>query len=92
MGYQRTQIYLDPGEHRRLLSEAAARGLSLAALLREIVAQRSVPGVERRARLSFGPLHGLIDVAAGDVVRTKDADKIERASARYRKKMGLPSP
>lgn len=36
MEYQRTQIYLDPEDHRKLKEEAHARGISLAALLREI--------------------------------------------------------
>lgn len=36
MPYTRTQIYLDPEDHRRLREEAHARGISLAALLREL--------------------------------------------------------
>ena len=38
MQFKRTQIYLEPDQHRALLEEARDRGVSLAALLREIVA------------------------------------------------------
>ena len=38
MGYVRTQIYLDPSDHRRLKREAGRKDLSLAALVRELVA------------------------------------------------------
>ena len=37
MQFKRTQIYLEPDQHRALLEEARDRGVSLAALLREIV-------------------------------------------------------
>lgn len=37
MGYARTQIYLDPRDHRALLNEAHDRGVSLAELIRRIV-------------------------------------------------------
>ena len=41
MRYQRTQVYLDPEEHRRLVREAAERGLSLAEHIRRLVASRA---------------------------------------------------
>jgi hypothetical protein len=41
MAYLRTQILLDPEEHRRLVREAAERGLSLSAYIREIIAART---------------------------------------------------
>ncbi len=37
MALKRTQIYLEPEQHRSLKREAMARGLSLAELLRQIV-------------------------------------------------------
>lgn len=37
MRYQRTQVYLDPEQHAALIAEAAARGISLAELMRRIV-------------------------------------------------------
>lgn len=47
MKYQRTQVYLDPADHRALKAEATRRNISLAALLREIagahVAREAAP-------------------------------------------------
>jgi hypothetical protein len=37
MGLKRTQVYLEPEQHRSLKREASERGISLAELLREIV-------------------------------------------------------
>jgi len=37
MTFTRTQIYLDPDDHRALVEEAEKRGTSLTGLLREIV-------------------------------------------------------
>ena len=37
MSYARTQIYLDPLDHKALLKEASERGVSLAELVRQIV-------------------------------------------------------
>lgn len=39
----RTQIYLEPEQHRALLEEARARRVSLAALIREIVQEHLTP-------------------------------------------------
>ena len=41
MAYQRTQIYLDPEEHRRLVREAGERGLSLTEHLRRVIGARA---------------------------------------------------
>jgi len=35
---RRTQIYLEPEQHRALMQESAKKGVSLAGLIREIVA------------------------------------------------------
>jgi len=35
----RTQIYLDPDQHRILLQEAALRGISFAELIRQIITE-----------------------------------------------------
>lgn len=35
--YQRTQVYLDPDDHRRLKEQAARRGVSLTTVVREAV-------------------------------------------------------
>lgn len=37
MNLKRTQIYLEPEQHRSLKREAASRGMSLSELLREVV-------------------------------------------------------
>lgn len=37
MGLKRTQVYLEPEQHRSLRSEAREKGISLAELLRQIV-------------------------------------------------------
>lgn len=43
---QRTQIYLHPEQHRALLREASKKGISLAKLIREIIAEH----LEEQAR------------------------------------------
>ncbi len=43
---QRTQIYLHPEQHRALLREASKKGISLAKLIREIIAKH----LEEQAR------------------------------------------
>lgn len=91
MTYQRTQIYLDPDDHRRLAAEAHARGISLAALLREIVSERLSP--RAGATKDFSTLIGLIRTggstdAATDLEGTRDAAMV----ARYEKKMGGEVP
>jgi hypothetical protein len=62
MKYQRTQIYLDPDDHRKLRQEAAERGISLAALLREIagahVREASAP---YRSEKSWDAIIGIDD-------------------------------
>lgn len=46
---QRTQIYLYPEQHRALLEEAAKRGISLAELVRQIVADYLARPEKRRS-------------------------------------------
>lgn len=50
MKYARTQVYLDPEQHRSLREEARARGLSLAELMRRIVRQHLERKKEEPAR------------------------------------------
>jgi hypothetical protein len=83
MHYQRTQVYLDPEDHRALSAEAARRGLSLAALIRELVARRRV--VEGK---SFDAIIGLWSGAPTDVARDQ-RDLLQSAlEARLKKKLG----
>lgn len=60
---QRTQIYLDPEEHRRLKTEAAERGISLAGYLRQIVAQRAARAAQQAAN-GDSPYEGLIGIVS----------------------------
>lgn len=48
---QRTQIYLHPEQHRALLNEAAKKGVSLAELIRQIVAEH----LKRQAKSPAAP-------------------------------------
>ena len=75
MEYVRTQIYLEPRQHRQLKHEAHRRGISLAQLLRELVDAGLGP-----AQTVGGDLTGLIALGdstrpgqpAGDIGRHKD--------------------
>lgn len=89
MSFQRTQIYLDPGDHRQLSEEARRRGLSLTGLLREIVASHVRGRVAPYAGGGFEALIGVLD--GDDDGGTADADVVRDAhlDARYVKKMGL---
>lgn len=89
MSYQRTQIYLDPDDHRRLVDEARRRGMSLAALLREVVRARLAPrsGSDRKG---FETMIGIVDVGEPtDAVELGAAYKDEVLDHRYAKKMGI---
>ena len=89
MTLQRTQIYLDPEQHRRLIEEAALRGVSLAALLREVVGKH----LERRgaptAAKSFDAITAIVDLdAPTDLVGDWDTTMSEAMQQRYHKKTG----
>lgn len=93
MRYQRTQIYLEPEHHRRLVEEARERGISLAALLREIVAERVSERAPKYGEKSWDALIGIIDTGEEtDIVGRWDEYMADVWEARYRKKMGLPVP
>lgn len=92
MRYQRTQIYLEPEHHRRLVEEARARGVSLASLLREIVADHVS---ERAPRYASKGFDAIIGIAGGDeptdIVGRWDEYMDEAMDALYEKKMSLLS-
>lgn len=72
MQYVRTQIYLEPEQHRWLKAEAHRRGLSLAHLLRQLVHEALDPP---RPRGDLNELIGLWDSGergGSDVARHKD--------------------
>jgi anti-sigma factor ChrR (cupin superfamily) len=88
MTFKRTQIYLDPDDHRRLAAEARRRGMSMTALLREIV-HRSVAPSSTTDGDGFEAVIGLIDTEEPTDI-AKDAHDYAAAvlNARYDKKMG----
>ena len=87
MRYVRTQIYLEPDDHRRLSDEAHARGLSLTALIREIVSG-FVRGNAPLRPEGFASIIGIIDGEPTDFVRDEELYREAWADRRYRKKMG----
>ncbi|MGH2829427.1 MAG: CopG family transcriptional regulator [Actinomycetota bacterium] len=88
MGYQRTQIYLDPDEHRRLVREAAERGISLAAYMREIVANRAGEQDAPHDTRSWDNFIGAISAGAVRYDDDPDAEVAEAIEWNYRRKMG----
>ncbi|MEX2394374.1 MAG: CopG family transcriptional regulator [Actinomycetota bacterium] len=90
MRYMRTQIYLDPADHRMLTEEAQQRGISLTALIREIVRQFTV---ERRPTRPRG-VESLIGFAQGeptDIAREERSYREAALDGRRRKKLGEPA-
>lgn len=87
MKYTRTQLYLEPDEHRALREEAARRGVSLTALVREIVAgwrKGDEPGAT-----GFDAIIGLIDVGPEtDVASDEERYRHEALERRMEKKLG----
>ncbi len=89
MTLQRTQIYLDPDQHRRLSEEAAARGLSLAALLRDLVRGHLESRGAPAGAKSFDAITGIVDLdAPTDLVGDWDAAMADAMEKRFRKKTG----
>jgi hypothetical protein len=87
MRYTRTQVYLDPDDHRRLVDEARARGISLAALIREIVSEFTRG--RRRASSSFDSIIAIVKTGEpSDIARFQDEYMREALERRLAKKMG----
>jgi hypothetical protein len=78
MRFQRTQIYLDPEEHRRLVLEAAERGLSLTEYLRRVIANRAGERSAPYHTRSWDGVFGAVDTGRRDSVETMD-DEAEQA-------------
>ena len=86
MKYQRTQVYLDPDDHRKLREEAQRRGISLAAVLREIagahVRESSAP---YRTEKSWDALIGICgEGEPSDIARYEDEYKRDMWLAKAR--------
>lgn len=74
MNYLRTQIYLEPEQHRDLLREAHAEGVSLAELIRRIVRRHIEQKPESRAhRRGLRSFVGLGTSGLEDVSERHDA-------------------
>lgn len=92
MRYTRTQIYLDPDDHRRLVEEAHSRGMSLAALVREIVSAATRERGSSRPR-GFASIIGLTRGDSTDVTRNEKEYRRAALERRMRKKLGnTPRP
>lgn len=87
--YQRTQVYLDPEQHRKLLAEATARGESLAALVRGIV-QAHLDGRSAAAEpKTFKAITAIVELdEPADLVGNWDQTMSDAVETRYRKKVG----
>ena len=88
MKYHRTQIALDPEEHRRLVKEAAERGISLAEHLRRVVATRTAEQATQYDTRSWGGLFDIADGPAVDDDHDTDAEALDAFAAEYRRDMG----
>lgn len=65
MSLKRTQIYLEPEQHRLLKREAAAKGVSLAELLRQLARDHLHTELQREdfARIVALGRSGVVDVS-----------------------------
>ena len=89
MRYTRTQVYLEPDDHRRLVEEAKKRGVSLAALIRDIVSTFNADRYPPRRR----GVEALIGIAHGgeptNIASDEEDYRAEALERRLRKKLGL---
>ena len=92
MRYQRTQIYLDPEDHRRLSNEAQQRGISLAALLRLIVSDHVSEGAPTYEPKSFDAITAIFDSGRpADIARDFDKELAVAMNRRYAKTTDAPA-
>ena len=82
---QRTQIYLEPEQHRRLKKRAAELGVSMAEYMRTII-ERDLGGSGGGADVSA--ILGLGDSGGSDVARHKDQYVGDALEATRRPKAG----
>lgn len=86
MMYQRTQVSISPEDHAFLTREAASRGVSLAELFRQIVAEYRSDREHPAAPRGFEAIIGIAPGGGGDP--DDDAAMGKAMDALYRKKMG----
>lgn len=94
MRYQRTQISLEPDQHRKLVDEAAARGISLAELLRLIVREHVREQAAPYKAKSWDAITGIVVLdEETDIVANWDEYLGEAFEANYERKIGRdPGP
>lgn len=82
---QRTQITLEPQQHRRARERAAEMGISLAEYIRTLV-QRDL--AEEPGRYDASAIIGLGDSGGSDVARSKDDYIGDALDARHHSRRG----
>ena len=89
MSYTRTQVYLEPEDHRRLSERAKKEGKPLTALLREIVADYLRRDPEGDAVRGFDAIVGIAgDGDETDVAHDEREALRDARDERARKKLG----
>jgi hypothetical protein len=83
--YVRTQIYLEPEQHRFLKGEAHRRGVSLAHLLRQLVDEATGA---RRAGGDLTRIVGLGHSGGGDIAHYEDDYVAHAVEQRDRRRAG----
>lgn len=87
MMYKRTQIYLDPEEHRRLVREAAERGLSLTEYLRRVIGNRTAERSAPYDTRSWVGLFGIVDSGPRDTAETMDEEAAAAFDEEHRRSL-----
>lgn len=82
----RTQIALDPEDHRRAKRRAAEQDVSLAEYLRRLV--RRDLGGEERPKADISEIFGLFSSGGSDIAKHKDKYVGEAVEAEYLRKTG----
>lgn len=88
MTYKRTQIYLDPEEHRQLVLEAAERGISLAEHLRRIVGARAGEASVAYSARAWDGIVAIADTGSKDTVEQMDLEVAEALDEQNRRAAG----
>lgn len=88
MSYKRTQVYLDPEDHRRLVETSKRRGVSLTSLVRDIVASYVRQGSAARVPKGFDAIVGLSDADPTDVAKDEQSVREAALEERLQRKLG----
>lgn len=92
MRYKQTQVYLSPEQHARLKADAARRGISLAELMRQLVAAHVGEQAPAYGEKTWESIVALTDDdTPTDVAGDREALEREAAEALHAKKLGAAS-